>query len=188
MAHSLFNTTAVKYKTSFTSIHEPALRCHEAMAGVHWHGQYSQMELSHRDQMESSAAVGLQPANTQCPLTFHCHVILSLYCKWKEKLVLFAQVLRLQKVIQNVKTIQAHIPSCLLVLFTVLYSPLPFHARRPICASLCLSRMFTQPYTQSHHSVLTPGCCLALFHHRLSRPSLCSWRSVAPQQVKGKQR
>lgn len=61
------------------------------------------MELSHRDQAESSIAGGFLPANTHHPLTFQSNHSLSLLLPLKKKLVHLAQVLRYQvlEVIQS---------------------------------------------------------------------------------------
>lgn len=98
------------------------------------------MEPSHRDQMESSAAVGFPPAYTHRPLTFYCHTALPLLfnCILAPESVLFSQVQRLFGWFWAPKNIHSLPFTCLLhPLLPQSYPLLCFHAVRPICG-LCI--------------------------------------------------
>lgn len=92
------------------------------------------MELSHRDQMESSAAVGFLPANTHRPLTFHCHTTLLLYLV-TERSCLGIKVAGGGSQHKNNNSLSPHLSSALFTHSCI--PPLCFHARRPICG-LCI--------------------------------------------------
>ncbi len=138
------------------------------------------MELSHRDQTESSAAGGFLPANTHHPLTFRHHTTLYLFTTLEEKmssLCLGITVTGLEGDFEQQNKKTAYLPPVLCIVYLHLYPPLCCHARRPICG-LCIGEAefsptvlkrdvhptIPAPCTQSHHSALTPGCCLALSH------------------------
>lgn len=75
------------------------------------------MELSHRDQTQSTAARGILPANTHHPLTFHCRTTLYHFTTLEEEISSQCSgitVAGVRKVILNRKTIIAYIPACLL--------------------------------------------------------------------------
>lgn len=90
------------------------------------------MELSHRDQMESSAAGGFLPANTHHPVTFHCGTTLYLFTTLEEEMSSFVQVLQLQgsEVILRTKTMIAYLAACLLHCLLTIVSSFVFSCEK----------------------------------------------------------
>lgn len=136
------------------------------------------MELSHRDQTESSAAGGFLPANTHHPLTFHYHTTLYLFTTLEEEMsslcsgITFAG-LEGDSEHQNNNSISPRLSFALFTHNCILLCVVMREGQSVACAlvslaPLCSNVMFTQPYQchapKSHHSALTPGCCLALSH------------------------
>lgn len=135
------------------------------------------MELSHGDQTESSAAGGFLPANTHHPLTFPpSHRSLSLYYPWRRGEFTLLRyyglgAFRGDSEHQNNNGLSPRLSFALFTHNRFLFCALMREGQSVACAlerqslaALCLSGMFTQPCTQSHHSALTPGCFLALSH------------------------
>ncbi len=159
------------------------------------------MELSHRDQTESSAAGGLRQLTPTTLWHFTVAPLSISLLPLKKKWVHFVQVLQLQgsEVILSNKTVIAYLPACLLHCL-LLYPPLCSHARRPICglrigeAEFSLTVLWRDvhsaipvPCTQSHHSALTPGCCLAVSHWTAIPDCFQSWGSADLKLAEGRE-